>query len=186
MFKKLLENDQPTIRENKNERGQTVSVEFLDKEGNLVERETYEYDEHGYVSRRNTYRATGALEEYEVFVRDGKGKLLQHERRDASGKPYYIEKWTGDGDGKTLFAEAWHYDESGDVTDYKRLVPNKQGHLVNPKRQWSIVFTRAVCMILGVLCMFTAIEAFTAGNTGLAVFAAAITLLNFWNAVKKR
>ena len=163
-----------------------MSIELLDREGNLVERETYEYDEHGHVGRRNTFNAEGKLEEFEVFVRDSRGKLVQHERRDAEGKPYFIEKWTRDGDGKTLFAEAWYYDETGQVAGYKRLVPNSQGSLVDPKRQVFIVVVRAISMILGVACMLTAMKAFTAGNTGLAIFASAITLLNFWNAVKKR
>jgi hypothetical protein len=186
MFNKLLEENPLTLRETKNERGQTIFVEFLDKEGNLVERETYDYDEHGLVSRRNTFDGDHALVDYEVFVRDSKARLAQHERRDATGRPIYIEKWTRNGEGKTLYAEAWHYNEAGEVADYKRLIPNSEGHLVDPRRQWAIVVVRGVSMLIGVLCMFTAINAYTAGNTALTMLAAAAMLLNFWSAVKKR
>jgi len=186
MFKNLLEDDPLILRETKNERGQTVCVELFDKEGNLIERETYDYDEHGLVGRRSSFDSAGALVDYEVFVRDSQSRLVQHERRDATGKPIYIENWSRDGDGKTLYAEAWQYDEAGEVTDYKRLVPNSQGRLVASTHGWSLVFVRAMCMFLGVLCMFTAIDAFTAGNTVAGVLAAAVMLLNFWSAVKKR
>jgi len=186
MFKKLLEDEPLILRETKNERGQTVSVELFDKAGNLVERQTYDYDEHGLVSRRNSFAAAGALVDYEVFVRDSKARLVQHERRDATGKPIFIEKWSRDGEGKTIYAEAWQYDEAGQVADYKRLLPDSQRRLADTTHRWSLVFVRGICMLLGVLCMFTAIDAFTAGNTGAGIASTAAMLLIFWSAVKKR
>ena len=170
----------------RNDKDQLVSVELRDDKGNLVIRETYEYDKLDRIQKRNGFGADGTLFEYELWTWGDDGHLSLHELYRADSTPVFTEKWTRDEAGKLLFAEDWEFDETGKQVNYKKFLADTDGHIAAPPTSWSQVVMRALSLILGGVCFLSAISAYKTGDTASLFVMGALALLNFWNGVKKR
>jgi len=167
--------------------GKPLKVELRDADGKLLERETYQYDANGNLRQRQSFAGDGQLLDTELWTRDAEGRLVEHELRRPDNTLVFVEKWTRDAQGKLIYAEAWKYDQAGKQVGYKKLVPNPQGQLYNPRRPKSgLSAFRIFFLLVGGLCLFFAVRDFSAGNMVAGVLFSLLSALNFWSGVRKR
>jgi hypothetical protein len=175
----------PKYRVEKNGDGKPLFVELLDDNGDVVTKEVYDYDAAGNAARRCSFDKNGALLECESWLRDDGGRLLEHSLTRADGTPVYREQWNRDATGKLIFAESRSYNESGRQTGYRKLNADSEGHIVRGE-SFKTVAIRALCLLVGGACLVAAMHQWHVGNFPMAMLSLGVACLNFWNGVKKR
>lgn len=175
----------PKFRVEKNDAGKPLWVELLDEDGNVTTKDVYDYDAAGNANRRCSFDKNGALLECESWLRDDGGRLLEHSLSRGDGTLVYREQWNRDATGKLIFAESRSYDASGRLTGYRKYNADADGHIVR-QESWKTSLVRAVCLLVGGACLVAAMHQWHTGNLPIAVLSLGIACLNFWNGVKKR
>ncbi len=116
--------------------GNIVSESKFDADGELEEKNSYQYESHGKLAEHILLFAAEDVTEKRILTRDDKGKLLEEIKYygDDSGerttyvyneKDQLTERKQFDEEGEFQSQETFMYDEKGSLTEHKRL--NKEG-----------------------------------------------------------